>query len=120
MQWKYPLFTSYKKAKVVSFAGKMMAQVFWDAKGIAFIDYVQKGHTIASPEYFANILKQLRKASKTKGSFPPDNDPARIYWFQWLLCVTAALNWSIPLLILCIWSNLLSVPQHEKHIWQGN
>ena len=35
-----------KKAKVVSSAGKVMASVFWDAKGIVFIDYLQKGQTI--------------------------------------------------------------------------
>ena len=42
-----------------------MASVFWDAKGIVFIDYHQKGNTI-NGEYYANRLKQLRKAIKVK------------------------------------------------------
>ena len=41
MQWKHPS-SPPKKAKVVSSAGKVMASVFWDAKGIMFIDYLQK------------------------------------------------------------------------------
>lgn len=32
-----------KEVKVVSCAGKVMAPVFWEAKGIVFIDYLQKG-----------------------------------------------------------------------------
>eukprot|EP00106_Octopus_bimaculoides_P022919 XP_014790361.1 PREDICTED: histone-lysine N-methyltransferase SETMAR-like [Octopus bimaculoides] len=58
MQWKHPSSPSPKKAKVVSLEGKLMASIFWDAKSIAFIDYLQKGHTIAS------LPRQLRKAIK--------------------------------------------------------
>ena len=65
MQWKHPGSPPPKKAKVVSSAGKVMASVFWDAKGIIFIDYLQKGRRI-NEEYYADLLKQLRKAIKAK------------------------------------------------------
>ena len=42
-----------------------MASVFWDAKCIVLIDYLQKGKTI-NGEYYANLLRQLRKAIKSK------------------------------------------------------
>ena len=45
MQWKHST-SAPKKAKVVSSARKVMASVFWDAKGIVFIDYFQKDKTI--------------------------------------------------------------------------
>lgn len=37
----------------------------WNAKGIVFIDYLQKGHTI-NGEYYANLQRQLQKAIKSK------------------------------------------------------
>ena len=46
--------TAPKKAKVVPSAGKVMAAVFWDARGIILIDYRGKGKTINS-EYCANL-----------------------------------------------------------------
>uniref|UniRef100_A0A3Q0RHJ7 Mos1 transposase HTH domain-containing protein n=1 Tax=Amphilophus citrinellus TaxID=61819 RepID=A0A3Q0RHJ7_AMPCI len=55
MQWKQPSSPTPEKAKVVSSAGKVMISVFWDAKG----------HTI-NGEYYANLLRQLRKAIKSK------------------------------------------------------
>ena len=53
-----PVFSPTKNAKVVSSAGKVMASVFWDAKGIVHIEYLQKGHMI-NGEYYANLLRQL-------------------------------------------------------------
>ncbi|XP_030588657.1 histone-lysine N-methyltransferase SETMAR-like [Archocentrus centrarchus] len=83
MQWNHLSSPPPKKAKVVSLAGKVMVSVFWDAKGIVFIDYLQNGHTI-NGEYYANLLRQLRKAieSKRPGKlskgvlFHRDNAPA--------------------------------------------
>ena len=42
-----------------------MTSVFWDAKGILFTDYLQKGRPI-NGEYCADLLKQLRKTIKAK------------------------------------------------------
>ncbi|GLD66676.1 histone-lysine N-methyltransferase SETMAR-like protein [Lates japonicus] len=49
-------------AKVVSSEGKVMASIFWDAKGIVFIDYLRKGQTI-SGEYYANSCKRQSSQS---------------------------------------------------------
>ena len=40
-----------KKAKITLSANKVMASVFWDAKGILLIDYLQKGATIIGQYY---------------------------------------------------------------------
>ena len=50
---------------MVSSAGKVMASVFRDAKGIVFINYLQNGKTI-NGEYYAKLLKELRQAIKSK------------------------------------------------------
>lgn len=60
-----------------------MATVFWDAQGIIFIDFLQKGKTI-NGEYYASLLDQLNKEIKTKRPhlakkkilFHHDNAPA--------------------------------------------
>ena len=42
-----------------------MASVFWDPKGIVFIDYLQKGKII-NGEYYAKLLRELRQGIKSK------------------------------------------------------
>ena len=49
----------------MSSAEKVIASVFWDAKGIVFIDYLQKGKII-NEEYYATLLRELRQAIKSK------------------------------------------------------
>ena len=65
MQWKHSTSPAPKKTEVVSSAGKVMTSVFWDAKGIVFINYLQKGKTI-NGEYYAKLLRELRQAIKSK------------------------------------------------------
>ena len=64
MWWKHST-SAPNKAKVVSYAGKVMAYVFWDAKGIVFINYLQKGKTI-NGEYYVKLLRELGPAIKLK------------------------------------------------------
>lgn len=72
-----------KKAKTVLSAGKVMATVFWDTKGIIFIDYLEKGKTI-NGEYYSNLLQRLSVEIKSKRPhlakkkvlFHQDNAPA--------------------------------------------
>jgi len=60
-----------------------MASVFWDAEGILFIDYLEKGKTITG-EYYSNLLTRLDKKiceerpslQKKKIIFHQDNAPA--------------------------------------------
>ena len=54
-QWIEKGESAPKKAKTVPSADKVMASVFWDTRGIIFIDYLQKGRTI-NGEYYANLL----------------------------------------------------------------
>lgn len=49
-----------KKAMVVASAGKIMPSVYLDTKGIVFIVYLQKGHTMNGEDY-ANLLRLLQK-----------------------------------------------------------
>jgi len=59
MEWRKPGEAPPRKFKVRPSAGKVMATIFWDQRGIIMIDYLQKGSTITG-EYYAEVLKQLR------------------------------------------------------------
>ena len=54
-----------KRPKTQQRAGKVMASVFWDANGIFFIDYLQKGKTISS-DYYMALLDRLSAEIKKK------------------------------------------------------
>ncbi|KYB27554.1 Mariner Mos1 transposase-like Protein [Tribolium castaneum] len=64
-QWTAKREPVPKKAKSVRSAGKVMASIFWDAKGILFIDYLEKGKTINGP-YYASLLDQLKQKIQEK------------------------------------------------------
>src|SRR5215475_2968533 len=72
-----------KKTRSVPSAGKVVASVFWDAEGILFIDYLEKGKTITG-EYYSNLLTRLDGKirekrpglQKKKIIFHQDNAPA--------------------------------------------
>ena len=44
---------------------KVMATVFWDARGVIHIDYLQKGRTI-NGEYYTNLLDRFNEDLKKK------------------------------------------------------
>lgn len=71
-----------KRGKTQQSAGKVMASVFWDAQGIIFIDYLEKGKTINSDYYIAlldrlknEIAKKRPHLKKKKVLFHQDNAP---------------------------------------------
>ena len=73
-----------KRPKTQQWAGKVMASVFWDAYGILFIDYLEKGKTINSDYYMAllnrlsaEIKKKRPHMQKEKVLFHQDNAPCR-------------------------------------------
>lgn len=82
-QWTSPGERAPKKAKTVISAGKVMATVFWDAQGIIFIDYLEKGRTITG-QYYCALLDKFNAALKAKRPhlkkkkilFHHDNAPA--------------------------------------------
>ena len=57
-QWKHRSSPPPKKAMTVKSAGKVMASIFWDAKGILMIDYLPKSETI-NGEYYVKLLDKL-------------------------------------------------------------
>lgn len=65
MQWVKKGADPPKKFKVTSSAGKIMATVFWDSKGILLIEYKNKGVSITAASY-AITLRNLKEAIKEK------------------------------------------------------
>jgi [histone H3]-lysine36 N-dimethyltransferase SETMAR len=71
-----------KRGKTQQSAGKVMASVFWDAHGIIFIFYLEKGKTINS-DYYIALLERLKDEiaekrphlKKNKVLFHQDNAP---------------------------------------------
>ena len=59
-QWTSPGELAPKKAKTVKSAGKVMATVFWDARGIIHIDYLPSKQTI-NDDYYAALLDRFNK-----------------------------------------------------------
>ena len=55
-QWVKPGESAPKPPKTQS--GKVMASVFWNAHGVIFIDYLEKGRTITGA-YYAALLERL-------------------------------------------------------------
>jgi histone-lysine N-methyltransferase SETMAR len=64
-QWTEVGCSAPKKTRTVPSAVKLMALVFWDAKGILFIDYLEKGKTTG--EYYSNLLTRLDEKIVRKG-----------------------------------------------------
>ena len=64
-QWVGPGSPRPKKFKTQPSAGKVMATVFWDAKGVIVLDFLPKRSTITGV-YNANLLDQLRTAIREK------------------------------------------------------
>ena len=64
-QWVGPGSPRPKKPKTQPSAGKVMATVFWDAKGVIMLDFLPKRSTITGV-YYANLLDQLRTAIREK------------------------------------------------------
>lgn len=66
MQWGHTASPSKpKKARQSFSARKLMATVFWDAKGILLVEFMERGTTITSAVY-CETLKRLRRAIQNK------------------------------------------------------
>ena len=64
-QWVGPGSPRPMKFKTQPSDGKVMATVFWDAKGVIMLDFLPKRSTITGV-YYANLLDQLRTAIHEK------------------------------------------------------
>jgi histone-lysine N-methyltransferase SETMAR len=65
MQWRHPWSPRPRKFKVVKSAGKVMATVFWDCKGILLVDVTEHGTTVNAAAY-CETLKKLKDAIRRK------------------------------------------------------
>lgn len=82
-EWTEPGCSAPKQVKGTKSAKKVMASIFWDAKGILMIDYLQTGKTITG-EYYCSLLDQLDikirekrpGLTKKKIIYHQDNAPA--------------------------------------------
>ena len=82
-EWCEPGTSAPKRVRVHKSAKKVLASVFWDAKGILLVDYLQTCKTINS-EYYCNLLDpsdaKIREKrpglQKKKILFHQDNAPA--------------------------------------------
>ena len=64
-QWVGPGSPRPKKFNTHPSAGKVMATVFWDVKGVIMLDFLPKRSTITGV-YYANLLDKLRTAIREK------------------------------------------------------
>ena len=64
-QWTEAGCSVPKKKGSVTSAGNVMASVFWDAEGILFIDYLEKGKTTTG-EYYYKLLNRLDEKNHQK------------------------------------------------------
>ena len=64
-QWVVPGSPRPKNFKMQPSAGKVMATVFWDAKGMIMLDFLPRRSTITGV-YYANLLDQLRTVIREK------------------------------------------------------
>ena len=64
-EWTATSESRLKRPKTQEWAGKVMASVFWDAYGILFIDYLEKGKTINS-DYHMAFLGSIERRNQEK------------------------------------------------------
>ena len=59
MQWKHVTSPSPRKFRVQCSAGKVMATVFWDIKGVLLVDFLERNHTITGQHYSDQLQEKL-------------------------------------------------------------
>lgn len=60
MEWRHSGSPRPKKFRVQKSAGKVLASVFWDSRGVIMVDYIEKGKSITG-EYYSSLLTRLHK-----------------------------------------------------------
>ena len=81
-EWAVAGESHLKRPKMQTSAGKVLASIFWDAQGILFIDYHEKGKTTKSEYYIVllvclkeEITKKTAINEEEKVLFHKDNAP---------------------------------------------
>ena len=65
MQWTRSGFPPPLKFRAQASAGKVMATIFWDMKGVIHIDYMPRKTTI-NGQYYGELLERLRNSIQQK------------------------------------------------------
>ncbi|GFR87033.1 histone-lysine N-methyltransferase SETMAR [Elysia marginata] len=65
LTWKHPSSLVTKKFKMQRSAAKVMATMFWDAKGVVLLDVLPQGQCINAAQY-CSTLDRLRDAIRCK------------------------------------------------------
>lgn len=65
MQWKHANSPPPRKFHTQPSAGKVMATIFWDCKGVLLVDYLPHKTTMTG-SYYGELLRNLRQAVKEK------------------------------------------------------
>jgi len=55
MEYHHPGSPSVKKFKIVPSAKKLMLTIFWDARGVLYMEFLTKGSTLNSNSYCATL-----------------------------------------------------------------
>jgi hypothetical protein len=63
---KTPILQPQKKAKAIFSAGKIMATVFWDSKGIIHLDFLTGQKTINAQYYSTLLNEKVKPAIRSK------------------------------------------------------
>jgi hypothetical protein len=56
MQWRHPQSLKPKNAKTTFSPGKVMATIFWDSKGVLYVDFLTECRTV-NAEYYSALLE---------------------------------------------------------------
>jgi histone-lysine N-methyltransferase SETMAR len=65
MQWKHLDSPTPTKFRVLPSAGKVMATVFWDMKGVLLIEFQERGRSVTAASY-CSLLERLKTAIRNK------------------------------------------------------
>jgi len=80
MEYRYPGSPSVKKFKTLPSAKKVMLTIFWDTRGVLYMEFLAKGSTVNSDRYCATLrsLKQrIRRIRLERNTFLLHHNNAR-------------------------------------------
>ncbi|PNF32078.1 hypothetical protein B7P43_G05744 [Cryptotermes secundus] len=66
MEWRHPDSPRKKKFKTQPLAGKVMCTVFWDRRGVIFLDILEPGETVNSERYKTTLTKLKARISRVR------------------------------------------------------
>ena len=65
MEWRRKSEAAPKKAKVKLLAGKVLSTVFWDYRGVVYVDFLTERRTI-NAQYYCQLLDSVKAAYRSK------------------------------------------------------